>query len=210
MFGSTVDKGAIDTVYALLQIVADPQKHKVAVDDLNTRLGECAKALSGAQEAQRDADAKMKAVAEATALLNSQRDLDRASAARASVELVTARASHETAVADYLVRKRQLDDHDAFLAKKQNDVGEYEQRVNEQITPKLEELRGREAALAKWEADVVERAAALAAKEKALADRQAELTAYLERVKSISAIAPKNFEMTAETGKLGAEMGEAR
>lgn len=194
MFGSTVDKGAVDTVYALLQIIADPQKHKVAVDDLNTRLGECAKALNGAQEAQRDADAKMKAVEEATASLKAQRDLDQASAARAAVELAAARASHETAVGDYLVRKRQLDDHDAFLAKKQKDVGEYEQRVNEQINPKLEELRGREAAVATREADVVERAAALAVKEKALADRQAELSAYLERVRSISAIAPKSIE----------------
>lgn len=175
----------VNTVFALLQVMADPAAGKQLLEKIA--------AEKQAADAATDNAAKM--IAEVK-LRGSEADAALAAARKITDDFNTGHA----------VRTKQLRDHEGVLSARQKQLYEFEAQVSAREKEISKSLGERDNALLAREASIAQREAELQAREAAAAstlDTANNLkVAYEQKL-----AAAKSFVMAAEHGVLGASMG---
>lgn len=207
LMGSTIGEESMASVFALLKVISDPEKHRAALAEMQTRLDNNAKILAEARAAQDKIEQAKRELEQAGEDHKSHIAVEQGRLARISADVETARRALSRDLDDLAVKQRQLSDHDAAIAKRHADTTEYEQTQARYLDGRESDLRARESLCAEKESDLA------ALEKKVLADAEAveTLRADLEgRLIKLRALAgdPVNYSMTAETGKIGASFGK--
>lgn len=175
--------------YDLLAIIADPDKAKAHLDALVAEKQASLEALDSARKVSADAKQTHKDAV-----------IKNAEAKRISDEF---NATHAT-------RAKQLDDHSDALAKKQAQLEEVDVRLTKREADFERDLSARENAVRAREADVTDREAKV---RKTGEEVQLLKETYERKVAALQAAlasGPVHHVMPADTGLLGASMGEAK
>lgn len=180
---------ATNETFALLTIIADPEKHKAALDAL-------AEKSAVGQKLFDEARASLKQAAD-----------DRSAAKQARDEAQRVSARHAQTAATLEAQAKQLSDHAAVLAKRQIDIETYEKQVNAAADKKHADLTAREANLVKRETEQAERIVKTRVDAASVAEAKADLEKRLDILRAIAGVAqaPAAHVLNAETGKLGAD-----
>lgn len=177
------------TIYNLLAIISDPAATKKRLDEL---VSEKTAALEASDSAAKSAKEASQLTADAAA------KLEEATRIRNEFD-----ATHD-------VRKKQLDDHSDFLATKQNQLAAQEEEQSTRHAEIGRDLKAREEAVKAREGDITKREESLRATESAA---QLLKETYERKVAALQAAldpGPVNYVMQADTGALGASMGEPK
>jgi hypothetical protein len=177
---------AVSEATSLLTIIADPEKHRKALEDIAAKSKIGAQLFADAQAAQKKSEE------------------DRATAEVALAEAKAITAGHAQAALTHETRKKQLDDHADVLEKRQASIVSYEKQVNDSASTRHAELAARESALASREREQAERIAKAKADTAAIETMKADLEKRLDILRAIAGVAPVAHVLNADTGKLGA------
>lgn len=180
-----------EQAHSLLAIIADPAGATKRLDELRV-----------------EKEAAIAAHEKATALNAETSD----HAKQAAADLAEAKRVKAKNDLDHTTRSKQLSDHDAVLAKKQQQLAELEQRLTQREKEMERDLTQREAAVKAREANVTLRETDVRRTEaaaQALKEQWERRSAALREAMNPTASASIQHVMTAEAGSIGSTMGKA-
>jgi chromosome segregation ATPase len=202
-FNPTVSPAETSAVYALLDIIANPDRAKKHLDAI---VAEKQAAADVAKKHLEVISAEKQAAAEARDSANAALKEAEQHRAHADVRMSEVNQKEASVDAAHVVRAKQLADHEAVLSEQQKRISDHERQVMDR------------------ESRVDAREKALSAKEKIISDLEAKAStaiadaeshrqyheAIAERARALlEGGAPRAITLNAETGSLTSKMGGA-